>query len=69
MYKNKNFQISNKYSEHLYSGVMGVMMRYCHRTLENFSSNKNRFEKILEIGAGVDHMIFISIISIINITY
>ena len=61
MYKNKNFQISNKYSEHLYSGIMGVMMRYCHRTLENFSNNKNRFEKILEIGAGVEpHDIYIN---------
>jgi|TARA_B110000046_G_C12992572_1_gene398513 SAM-dependent methyltransferase len=54
MFKNKNFNISDKYSEHLYSGIMGVMMRYCHNTLENFSSNKNKFNKILEIGAGVE---------------
>ena len=54
MYKNKNFNISDKYSEHLYTGLMGVMMKYCHNTLENFSGNKNKFSKILEIGAGVE---------------
>jgi len=54
MYKNKNFQISEKYSEHLYTGIMGVMMRYCHKTLENFSSNQKKFDKVLEIGAGVE---------------
>ena len=54
MYKNKNFKISEKYSDHLYTGIMGVMMRYCHNALENFSDNKKKFNKILEIGAGVE---------------
>ena len=54
MYKNKDFKISEKYSEHLYTGIMGVMMRYCHNTLENFSYNKKKYNKILEIGAGVE---------------
>lgn len=53
MYRHKDFQISENYSEHLYTGLLGFMMRYCHKTLENFSTNKKKFSKILEIGAGV----------------
>ena len=54
MYRHKDFQISENYSEHLYTGFLGFMMRYCHNTLENFSTNKKKFNKILEIGAGVE---------------
>lgn len=54
MYKNKNFNISDKYSIHLYSGFIGIIMKYLHNTLENFSLNEKKFNKILEIGAGVE---------------
>ena len=40
MYKNKNLKISDKYSDHLYTGIIGIMMKYLHNTLENFSDNK-----------------------------
>lgn len=53
-YKNKKIkprQINNFYSQHLYSGINGVLMRYCHRELEKTSPDKNS-KKILEIGAG-----------------
>jgi ubiquinone/menaquinone biosynthesis C-methylase UbiE len=54
MYKNKNLKISDKYSAHLYTGIIGLMMKYLHNTLENFSDNKKKFSKVLEIGAGVE---------------
>tara|TARA_B100000989_G_scaffold101303_1_gene74014 strand:+ start:824 stop:1489 length:666 start_codon:yes stop_codon:yes gene_type:complete len=54
MYKKKEFDISKKYSEHLYTGMMGVMMRYCHRSLEKFSNNNKNYNQILEIGAGIE---------------
>ena len=54
MYKKKEFDISKKYSEHLYTGIMGVMMRYCHRSLEKFSNNDKNYNQILEIGAGIE---------------
>ena len=52
----KNSKYSSKkinkiYSDYLYTGIHGVLMRYCHRQLETKLPNKN-FKKILEIGAG-----------------
>ena len=53
MYKKEIFRdLDKKYNSHLYSGLLGVLMNYCHRTLENFKGKKNSYDKILEIGAG-----------------
>jgi len=53
MFKKKIFhKLENRYSNHAYSGLLGVLMNYCHRKLENFSKKKNHYNKILEIGEG-----------------
>ena len=53
MYKKEIFRdLDKKYNTHLYSGLLGILMNYCHRTLENFKGKKNSYDKILEIGAG-----------------
>ena len=53
MYKKEIFRdLDKKYNSHLYSGLLGVLMKYCHRKLENFQNNKKTFNKILEVGAG-----------------
>ena len=53
MYKKEIFRnLDEKYNTHLYSGLLGVLMKYCHRKLENFQNKKNNYDKILEIGAG-----------------
>ncbi|MDC1476157.1 class I SAM-dependent methyltransferase [Pelagibacteraceae bacterium] len=44
-------KINKIYSQYLYTGFHGFLMRYCHRQLECKLPNKN-FKKILEIGAG-----------------
>ncbi len=61
MYKKKEFKIDEKYSEHLYTGLMGLMMKYCHKKLEVFKRKKEKFSQILEIGAGVEpHISYIN---------
>lgn len=53
-YKKKKIKISkinDIYSHHLYTGISGILMRYCHRQLERSCPKKN-YKKILEIGAG-----------------
>ena len=53
MYKKEIFRdLDKQYNSHLYSGLLGILMNYCHRTLENFKGKKNSYDKILEIGAG-----------------
>ena len=53
MYKKQIFRnLDKKYNTHLYSGLLGILMNYCHKTLENFKLKNNNFEKVLEIGAG-----------------
>lgn len=52
----RNKKVSNKkinkfYSQHLYTGLNGILMRYCHRQLEEKIFNK-KHKNILEIGAG-----------------
>tara|TARA_B100000029_G_scaffold432527_1_gene444780 strand:- start:6413 stop:7096 length:684 start_codon:yes stop_codon:yes gene_type:complete len=52
----KNSKYSSKkinkiYSDYLYTGIHGILMRYCHRQLESKLPDKT-FKKILEIGAG-----------------
>lgn len=53
MYKKEIFRdLDKKYNSHLYSGLLGIVMNYCHKTLENFKLKNKSFDKILEIGAG-----------------
>ena len=52
MYKKENFRnLDKKYNSHLYTGLLGVLMKYCHKKLELFRK-KDSYDKILEIGAG-----------------
>ena len=37
MHKKEVFKnLASKYNTHLYTGLYGYVMRYCHRQLENF---------------------------------
>jgi phosphatidylethanolamine/phosphatidyl-N-methylethanolamine N-methyltransferase len=54
MYRKKEFNLDSSYNSHLYTGIIGVFMRYCHRNLEKFKSDEV-YSKILEIGAGTAH--------------
>ena len=52
MYQKDEFKkLDDKYTTHLYTGLYGFAMRYCHRQLENFNREK-KYTKVLEIGAG-----------------
>ena len=52
MYKKDSFRnLDKKYNTHLYTGLLGILMNYCHKKLEIFKK-KNSYDKILEIGAG-----------------
>ena len=52
MYKKDEFKkLDVKYNTHLYTGLLGFAMRYCHRQLEKFNK-KEKYSKVLEIGAG-----------------
>jgi len=52
MYKKDEFKkLDAKYNTHLYTGLLGFAMRYCHRQIENFNREK-KYSKVLEIGAG-----------------
>ena len=44
-------QINKIYSAHLYTGLNGLLMKYCHSQLEKTLPYGN-YKKILEIGAG-----------------
>jgi len=44
-------KINKLYSSHLYKGLNGLLMRYCHSQLEKTLPEGN-YKKILEIGAG-----------------
>ncbi len=53
MYKKEIFRkLDKNYNLHIYSGLLGVLMNYCHKKIENFKNKKNSYNKILEIGAG-----------------
>ena len=60
MYKKDAFKkLDAKYNTHLYTGLYGYAMRYCHKQLENFKREK-KYSKVLEIGAGnVPHLNFL----------
>ena len=52
MYKKDIFKkLDTKYNTHLYSELLGYVMRYCHRQLEKFD-RKKKYSRVLEIGAG-----------------
>ena len=52
MFKKDKFKKLNvKYNTHLYTGLLGFAMRYCHRQLEKFN-RKKKYSKVLEVGAG-----------------
>ena len=52
MYKKEKFKkLDSKYNTHLYTGLNGYFMRYCHRQLEKFNK-KEKYSRGLEIGAG-----------------
>ena len=52
MYKKKEFKkLTSLYDVHIYGGINGIAMRYCHRKLECFK-NKEKYDNVLEIGAG-----------------
>ena len=41
MYKKEIFRdLDKKYNSHLYSGLLGILMNYCHRKLEDFKKKK-----------------------------
>lgn len=62
--KNKKYnskKINKLYSDYLYTGFHGFLMRYCHRQLEEELPDRN-FKKILEIGAGSEpHLPYIKV--------
>lgn len=52
MYKKDEFKkLDVKYNSHLYTGLLGYAMKYCHRQLEKFNKNE-KYSIVLEIGAG-----------------
>ena len=52
MYKKKEFKkLTALYDAHIYRGINGFVMRYCHRKLECFK-RKEKYDNVLEIGAG-----------------
>ena len=47
--KNKKYKNIDKiYLNHLYTGLSGILMNYCHTSLESKISNNN-YSKVLEI--------------------
>ena len=54
MFKKKIFNnLTSKYHEHAYTGLMGYFMKKCHLQLEEFKF-ENKISKVLEIGAGTE---------------
>ena len=52
MYKKNEFnKLNSLYNIHIYTGINGIAMRYCHRKLECFKG-KEKYDHVLEIGAG-----------------
>ena len=46
MYKKENFRnLDKKYNSHLYTGLLGILMKYCHKKLELFRK-KDSYDKI-----------------------
>ena len=54
MYKKSIFKkLALKYDTHMYSGINGILMKYCHKNLEYFK-DKDHYSKVLEIGPGTN---------------
>ena len=52
MYKDKEFSKLDKvYKTHLYTGLIGTFMHYCHKKLESYDFKAN-LAKLLEVGPG-----------------
>ena len=52
MFEKKQFnKLNSLYNAHMYKGLNGFLMRYCHRKLECFK-RREKYSKVLEIGAG-----------------
>ncbi len=52
MFEKKQFnKLNSLYNAHVYKGLNGFLMKYCHRKLECFK-RKEKYSKVLEIGAG-----------------
>ena len=52
MYKKKEFmKLTSLYDVHVYTGINGIAIRYCHKKLECFKG-KEKYNNVLEIGAG-----------------
>ena len=52
MFKKEIFEdLTSRYNDHAYSGLMGFFMNHCHKQLEKFNF-PNNISKVLEIGAG-----------------
>ena len=60
MFKKKQFdRLNSLYAKHMYKGINGLFMRYCHRRLECFKG-KEKYDNVLEIGPGpASHINFI----------
>ena len=53
MFKKNEFKkLNSLYNTHIYKGINGVAMRYCHRKLECFKGKKEYYN-VLEIGSGI----------------
>lgn len=61
MYKDKEFsKLDTVYKTHLYTGLIGTFMHYCHKKLESYDFKEN-LPMILEIGPGtVPHAPYIN---------
>jgi SAM-dependent methyltransferase len=52
MFKKEIFEdLTSRYNDHAYSGLMGFFMNHCHKQLEHFNFPEN-LDRVLEIGAG-----------------
>jgi phosphatidylethanolamine/phosphatidyl-N-methylethanolamine N-methyltransferase len=52
MFKKEIFEdLTSRYNDHAYSGLMGFFMNHCHKQLEHFNFPENS-DRVLEIGAG-----------------
>ena len=60
MYKKEIFRdLDKKYNSHLYTGLLGILMNYCHKKLEISKYKNKSLNKVLEIGLEVLRTIII----------
>ncbi len=69
MYKKEAFRhLDKKYNSHLYSGMLGILMSYCHRKLEVFKKETKILIKFWKLELEVLHILNTLMILIMNIT-